>query len=115
VGLAVDEDFELGAGAGSSSLRIRSVVYPRVGRQRHEFEFVKGSAETAVKINLHRFSLAVSPNGNDPFDCGVDADWLDENAITDLHTVRRRQQYKCDIGACARSCSLTRQLRTENK
>jgi hypothetical protein len=86
VGLAVDEDFELGAGAGSSSLRIRSVVYPRVGRQRHEFEFVKGSAETAVKINLHRFSPAVSPNGNDPFDCGVDADWLDENAITDLHT-----------------------------
>jgi hypothetical protein len=34
------------------------------------------------KINLYRFSLAVSPNGNDPFDGGVDAEWLDENVIT---------------------------------
>ena len=85
VGLAVDHDFELGAGrvlphcgfALSSTLELAgrgmssnsSKVLPR----------------PTVKINLHRFSLAVSPNRNDPVDCGVHADWLDENAITNLH------------------------------
>ena len=39
----------------------------------------------AIEVNLYRFRLAKFPNGNETLDGCVHADWLDENAITNLH------------------------------
>ena len=47
--------------------------------------FIECPPKTAIEVNLDRFRLAKFPNGNETLDGGVHADWLDGNAITNLH------------------------------